>query len=148
MCNPFLLCVVLVFTADRDETQLAKAPKVALEREVGDLQGYYVCKGVEGSGKTYSGVAVITKKNEVYVIQWVVGSASTFTGIGIRQSNTFAASWAMPNDKGGIIRGVNQYRIESGSDGPRLVGRWATLPGSGVMQSETLTYLRQLEPEE
>ena len=53
-------------------------------------------------------------------------------------------SWAIPNERG-MVRGVNLYRIEAG---PRLVGRWATVPGPGVMQSETLTFLKGLEAEE
>jgi hypothetical protein len=112
--------------------------------EVGDISGYYSCKGVEAGGKAYSGVAVIVKKSDVYLIQWMVGGGSTFSGIAIRQGETLAASWAMPAERG-IIRGVNLYKIESG---PRLVGRWASAPGPGVVQSETLTFLKKLDPEE
>ena len=112
--------------------------------EVGDISGYYSCKGVEAGGKTYNGVAVIMKKNDVYVIQWMVGGGSTFTGVAIRQGDTLAASWALPAERG-IIRGVNLYRIESG---PRLVGRWASAPGPGVVQSETLTFLKKLDLED
>ncbi len=50
----------------------------------------------------------------------------------------------MAGDKG-LVRGVNLYRIEPG---PRLVGRWATLPGPGYMQNESLTFLKDLEEEE
>jgi hypothetical protein len=112
--------------------------------EVGDISGYYSCKGVEAGGKAYSGVAVIVKKSDVYLIQWMVGGGSTFSGIAIRQGETLAASWAMPGERG-IIRGVNLYRIESG---PRLVGRWASAPGPGVVQSETLSFLKKLDPED
>jgi hypothetical protein len=71
----------------------------------------------------------------------VIGSGSTFLGIGVRQGQSLSASWAMPGEKG-LIRGVNMYRIEPG---PRLVGRWATLPGPGVQQQETLTFLKNLD---
>ena len=37
------------------------------------------------------------------------------------------------------------YTIQSGG---RLVGRWATLPGPGMLQSETLTFLKALDEEE
>ena len=118
-----------------------------LETEVGDISGYYTCKGMEVGGKAYSGVAVISSKGDVYVVQWMVGSGSTFTGIGIRQGNTFAASWAIPGERG-VVKGVNMYRIETASGGPRLTGRWASIPGPGVLQSETLTFLKQMEEED
>jgi hypothetical protein len=116
----------------------------SLEQEVGDLSGYYHCKGVEIGGKNYSGVVVITKRNELYLVQWMVGSGSTFTGVGVRQGSTLSCSWALPAEKG-LIRGVNVYRVESG---PRLVGRWASLPGPSVLQSETLTFMRALEEDD
>jgi hypothetical protein len=144
LCRMLLVLTLSAVTANRPEGTLAKGDKLEAEPEVADLSGYYTCKGQELGGKTYSGVAVITKKNEVYLIQWVVGSGSNFTGVAVRQGNTFAASWAMPGDRG-IVRGVNLYKVESG---PRLVGRWATLPGPGYMQNETLTFLKNLEPEE
>lgn len=140
-----LLVLLALFTAsspDRPEPN-AKS-KVAPTEEVGDLDGYYTCKGMELGGKTYNGICVIAKKNEVYLIQWMVGVGSTFNGLGIRQGNNLAVSWAIPGEKG-LVRGVNLYRIEAG---PRLTGRWATLPGPGVMQSETLTFLKALEHDE
>jgi len=65
--------------------------------------------------------------------------------VGIRQGNTLATSWAMIADKGALVRGVNLYKIETG---PRLTGRWATIPGPGVVQTETLTFLKNLDAEE
>ena len=121
----------------------AKVDKTSIQ-ETEDISGYYTCKGVEAGGKPYSGVAVITKKGEVYLIQWMVGGGSTFSGVAIRQGTTFSASWALPGERG-LVRGVNMYRIESG---PRLVGRWATLPGGGVLQNETLTFLKNLDEDD
>jgi hypothetical protein len=37
------------------------------------------------------------------------------------------------------------YKIDPG---PRLTGRWATIPGPGVIQSETLTFLKHLDEED
>src|SRR5262245_26936977 len=101
-----------------DKTAPSKIDKTSLASEVGDLSGYYTCKGQEVGGKAYSGVVVITKKNDVYVIQWMVTGGSTFTGVAIRQGDTFSASWALPNERG-TIRGINVYRVETG---PRLTG--------------------------
>ncbi len=130
-------------SANRPDTTQKSIDKRGTEPEVGDLSGYYICKGAETGGKNYSGVTVITKKNDVYLIQWVVGG-STFFGIGIRQGNTLAASWAMPGDKG-VVRGVNLYKIEPG---PRLSGRWASFPGPGYMQNETLSFLKPFEADD
>jgi hypothetical protein len=145
ICRMLLMVSTLgVFAPNTPETSVAKVAKTGLEPEVADISGYYNCRGQESSGKTYSGVAVISKKNDIYVIQWMIGSGSTFTGIGIRQGNTFSASWALPAERG-LVRGVNTYKIEPG---PRLVGRWATLPGSGALQSETLTFLKSIEEDD
>ena len=115
--------------------------------DMADLSGYYSCKGQEAGGKNYTGVVFLTKKNDVYLIQWTVGGGSNFAGIAIRQGTTLAASWSIPSDRG-IVRGVNLYRIEAGANGPRLVGRWASVPGPGVQQSETLTFLKKIEDDD
>ena len=133
-----LICVLLASPVSPQALNVP--PKIVLE-EVADISGYYVCKGLEGSGKPYAGIAVIAKKGEIYIVTWVIGGASTFTGIGLRQGNNLAVSWAIASDKG-LVRGVNSYRIEIG---PRLTGRGATLPGNGVLQSETLTFLKNLD---
>lgn len=141
------LLVLAAFSMNNPRPEIVAKNVPQLETEVGDISGYYTCKGMEVGGKSYSGVATIARKGDVYVVQWVIGSGSTFTGIGIRQGNTFSASWALPGERG-IIRGVNVYRVETASGGPRLSGRWASLPGPGALQSETLTFLKQMDDEE
>lgn len=145
ICRIFLVVSALgAYSPNSPETTVAKVEKTGLEQEVADISGYYTCRGLEAGGKTYNGVAVISKKNDVYLIQWMIGSGSTFTGIGIRQGNTLSASWAIAGERG-LVRGVNTYRIEPG---PRLVGRWATLPGGGNLQNETLTFLKSVAEDE
>jgi hypothetical protein len=143
--HTLLVAAALGMFNPRPEVLAKAAP--SLDPEVGDISGYYTCKGLEVGGKTYNGVAVISRKSDVYVIQWMIGSGSTFTGLGIRQGNTFAASWAIPNERG-LVKGINVYRIETVSGNPRLTGRWATIPGPGALQSETLTFLKQMDEEE
>lgn len=110
-----------------------------------DVEGMYSCKGVDAGNKGYSGVAIITKKGDIYIVNWmIIGSGGNFTGIGIRRGDDFVVGWALPVQSG-IVRGVNIYKIE---EGPRLVGRWASIPGPAVVQSETLTFLKPLEEEE
>ncbi|MBI2804974.1 MAG: hypothetical protein HYX68_08335 [Planctomycetes bacterium] len=115
---------------------------------IADLSGYYTCKGEEAGGKKYSGVVVLTKKNDVYLISWVVGGGANFSGIAVRQGNTLAASWAIASERG-LVRGVNLYRVETSKNGnPRMVGRWSSVPGPGVQQPETLTFLKKLDAPE
>jgi len=109
--------------------------------QVGDITGYYSCRGEDANGKQYTGITVILKKNDIYIVQWTVGLGSTFVGVGIRKGDTLAISWAMGDEKR-FIRGVNLYKIEPG---PRLTGQWASLPGDGFVQSEALTFLKKLD---
>ena len=140
--------LVLAALSINSQRPVAVAKNVpGLQTEVGDISGYYTCKGKEVGGKTYAGVTSITRQGDVYVVHWMVGNGSTFTGIGIRQGNTLAASWAIPGERG-LVKGVNMYRIETGSGGPRLTGRWTSMPGPGVLQSETLTFLKHMDREE
>ena len=152
MFQALLICSMALVTSN-NTSLVAKAntKKGAtlppLEVEVGDITGYYTCKGMEVGGKTYSGVVAIIRKGDVYIVQWMVGSGSTFMGIGIRQGNILATSWSIPGERG-IVKGVNMYRIELASGNPRLVGRWASMPGNGALQSETLTFLKHIDKEE
>lgn len=148
----FLLWIALLWGAsypaadrvDREKSRPQKEPKIVL-KEMDDIEGYYTCKGSEGiGGKNYGGIAVITKKSGIYVVTWVIGGASTFTGVGVRQGDVLAVSWAISIEKG-FIKGVNLYRIEAG---PCLTGIWATSPGPGVPQRETLTFLKNIGPED
>ena len=148
--HTLLLCTALGLASPAEVAKVGKAAAkadVTAEQEVGDLSGFYQCKGQELGGKTYTGVCMLVKKNDVYLIQWMVTGGSTFTGIAIRQGNTLAASWAIPNDRG-VVRGVNLYRIETSAAGPRLTGRWTTMPGPGALQNEALTFLKKLDTEE
>ena len=144
VCHMLMVLTLSAMTANRPDDGTGKTEKKGAEPQIADLSGYYTCRGVEAGGKTYSGVCVITKKGDIYLVQWMVGAGSTFTGVGIRQGDTFAASWAMAGERG-LVRGVNMYRIEQG---PRLIGRWASMPGPGYLQNETLTFLKSLDPEE
>jgi hypothetical protein len=115
-----------------------------IEPEIADLSGYYICRGEESGGKKYSGICVLVKKGDVYVVSWVMATGQSFTGIGLRQGNQLAASWAIVTEKG-TVRGVNLYRIESVVGGQRLIGRWTSLPGPGLQQQETLTFLKAMD---
>ncbi len=148
MLSTTLLLLAFASPSSPDVKKEDKSPRLPMLQEVADLSGYYTCKGEEAGGKKYAGIVVLTKRNDVYVVTWVVNGGSTFSGIAIRQGNQLAASWAIPNDKGQIIRGANLYRIEPTPSGPRLVGRWASIPGPGVQQEEILSFLKKLETDD
>jgi hypothetical protein len=144
------LFVVLSTIGATANPQLAKEAPPSVrpaEPEAADLTGYYTCKGQEAGGKNYSGIVTLVKKNDVYLISWVVGGGSNFSGIAIRQGNNLAASWSITTERG-VVRGVNLYRIESSASGPRLVGRWSSVPGPGVQQQETLSFLKKMDTED
>ncbi len=143
------LFVVLSAIGATANPLLAKEPPLRpVEPEVAaDISGYYTCKGEEVGGKKYSGIVTLMKKNDVYLISWVVGGGSNFSGIAIRQGNNLAASWSITTERG-VVRGVNLYRVENGANGPRLIGRWASVPGPGVQQQETLSFLKKMDIED
>ncbi|HYV36978.1 MAG TPA: hypothetical protein VE988_14825 [Gemmataceae bacterium] len=120
---------------------LAKADFIA-EKPAADLSGYYTCEGQEGPDKRYKGIAIITKIGDAYMIQWVIGAGTSYSGVGIRNDNVLSAGWALPQGDKGLVRGITVYRVEPGQ---RLVGRWVALPGEGTIRTETLTFLKKLE---
>ena len=64
MLVPSLLLVTALgaFNSTRPDTPAGKADIREVRQEVGDLSGYYTCKGAEVGGKSYTGIAVLTKK--------------------------------------------------------------------------------------
>ncbi len=143
----FLAVALAIGSPDTSPKKDQKPNLRQVEPDMADISGYYTCKGQEAGGKSYAGVVVLSKKNDVYLIQWVVGGGNSFSGIAIRQGSQFAASWSIQSERG-VVRGVNLYVIEAGKSGPRLVGRWASVPGPGVQQQEILTFLKKLDEEE
>src|SRR5438445_38442 len=84
----FVLSALELFgtTANPEIGKDKKGPNLRpVEPDTADISGYYTCKGQEAGGKNYSGIVTLTKKNDVYLISWVVGGGSTFNGIAIRQ---------------------------------------------------------------
>jgi hypothetical protein len=107
-----------------------------------DISGYYLVKGQEAGGKAYAGVAIIERKREIFLVTWTV-DRQAIVGVGVQVGDRLSVGWSA-----GQLRGVNTYKIEHKAKGPVLTGRWATVPGPGVVQHETLTFLHQGEPEE
>ena len=131
-----LLYVVLLATP----TNPVPKGKIGLEAPV-SINGIYACKGSENPGKHYTGVTLIEQKGDVYVVQWMLRGSPSQAGIGIRTGNMLSVSWAVTNQKGTLVKGVNVYQIHPG---PMLSGRWTTIPGDGMLKSETLTFVKDL----
>lgn len=115
-----------------------KAPKAAPAPAAASIEGYYSCHGKDDADG-YEGVVVIRKHGAVYIVQWVVSGGPSYTGCGTRIGDRFTVGWAMTQD-GKTLRGVHNFAIEQG----KLSGSWASLPGSGQLYAETLTFLKGL----
>jgi|GEM_PF-3186479 hypothetical protein len=134
--------LALAIPSERTPKPLEKHTKFKEVKEIG-LDGVYKCNGTDSSGKQYSGIATIKRIKEVYIVHWIVGGTSSFSGFGIRHGDTFAVSWTTDGPKGSL-RGINSYRIEADR---KLIGKWATMPGTGILQKETLVFSHSLEEE-
>ncbi len=115
-----------------------KPPKATPAPAAASIEGYYACQGKDDADG-YEGVTVIRKHGQAYVVQWVVSGGPSYTGCGTRQGDRFTVGWAMVQE-GKTLRGVHVFRI----DGTTLVGQWASLPGSGQLYAETLTFIKGL----
>lgn len=123
-------------------------PSAPVPAEVGDISGYYSCEGTEAKGSKYHGIVTIVRKADIYVVTWSIGEGSNFVGVGVKLGDNLSVGWAMPVGEGKVVRGVNVYRVDGTKERPKLVGRWATIPGNGTVQSETLTFIKGMEKDE
>lgn len=143
---------ILSLTFASPETPQSKPKKVEAEEvTVPDLSGIYECKGKEASsGKNYRGICTIERKSAVYAVTWMV-SGNAYAGIGLTSYRegvqVLSVSWALPTEKG-VLRGINTYYVNKGEKGPSLFGSWATMPGNGQRNSESLTFLKELVGED
>ncbi len=107
-----------------------------------DITGVWLVEGVEhgkDEDRAYTGVAIIKKVGDVYMIRAIGMDWPTLVGIGIRRNDSLNVSWSA-----GDVRGVTTYRIGKN----KLSGRWATLPGNGRINEERLQFLKSLPAEE
>jgi hypothetical protein len=103
-----------------------------------DIEGYYSCSGKDANHEPYSGVVVIARRGDVYVVGWQIES-NISVGVGIRQGNVLSVGF---RGSEGMI-GVCRYVIEVEDGKPTLKGSWATAPGDGRAHQETLTFERK-----
>ena len=128
-----------------------KAEKLEAESPFGDIEGYYICRGVDNGNNKYSGICTIERKGGVYFVSWSLIGVN-FSGIGIqtiRDNRAYlSVSWATTRD-GTVIRGINVYDANQGNPKHKVVfnGRWASMPGNGQTHPEALYFLKEFDKE-
>lgn len=98
-----------------------------------DIAGLYECQGLTPDGKLYQGIVQIARNNGTYQLLWTLGPEEHHLGIGLLSGDVLAVSYF------GGSPGVVAYRVEQGSDGPRLLGEWTVPDADGEVFREVLT---------
>jgi len=97
------------------------------------VEGTYKISGtspaVESTIK-YSGTVSVIKKGKVYDVNWSIGEAENYIGVGLANNDLFAVAYAAPQPPG---FGIVTYTIEA--DG-KLTGRWTAHKAGGVLGTE------------
>lgn len=138
-----VLALASPLLADAPPARVADAKPLAAEPA--DLSGFYWF-GTAAEDPTPEGVATIQRAGDSYLVQWVT-AGGVVQGVGVRTGDTLSVGW-LTQEQGKVIRGISVYRIVGAATGPRLVGRWTTIPGDGTIRLETLTWLRSLPARE
>ena len=113
---------------------------VAASASDSDLAGEYESKGTSPGGGTYTAEATITKRSDVYDVEWIVSNGEKYSGIGILVDGKLAVGYRRqsPDDPTFREDGVIVYRIDNSGDALKLEGtfaqRWFSSP-----ETETLT---------
>lgn len=127
-----------VFASDAgSKVRLAVCKSSRGKDEGHDIVGAYKVESLGPDGKTQVSQAQIQKQGDSYVIAFHNNAAVLYVGVGIRQGDTLSLAWGRQNQIG-----VCQYKIEKG---PRLVGRYTVFGGPGVVLSEVMTRIPNVE---
>lgn len=112
-----------------------------------DVAGFYHCVGQDDKDE-YEGIVTIHKMptklhRYLYRVSWQL-EGTNFVGLGKRSGDKLVVAWAGDGPRGILLRGLHEFVIATGKEGPTLKGKWISLPGSGNEHEETLTFLRPL----
>lgn len=129
---------LLVLAGEAEDGKKEMKPDIV----IGDLDGFYSFKSKAASGTVQTGVAVVKKINDAYVVSWNT-TGNVIVGIGSRQGDWLSVGWAMEGEKG-IVRGVSVYKV---GPGPKLEGKYTTAPGNGRFLEDVLTFIKPLGDE-
>jgi hypothetical protein len=134
MISAISSALVLGLATLMPEKSLADLPAPAAV----DIEGFYSCHGKDANREPYSGVVIVARRGDVYVVGWQIES-NTSVGVGLREGNVLSVGFRGPEGTTGVCR----YAIEIEDGKPILKGSWATAPGDGRSHQETLTFLRK-----
>ncbi|MBM3776901.1 MAG: hypothetical protein FJW23_01515 [Acidimicrobiia bacterium] len=113
---------------------VAAAPAMTAEDPTPNLDGFYLCDGVNPEGNPYRGFVEIVKAQNTFHLRWTFPqSRDSAMGIGIVSNGVLAVSYY-----GGTTAGVVVYKIDAGS---KMVGEWTVAGTNGSVYKETLTRL-------
>jgi hypothetical protein len=129
---------VAIPAADQDAQAAAQgpAPSAADKLVKQGVAGVYLCEGANPDGSPYKGVVEIVAIDSTFLVRWSMADGAEVLGVGIRNSNVLSVSYF------GGTPAVVVYQI----DGDRLVGEWTMGGAEGMLYSETLTRLPDVQP--
>ena len=122
--------------ADSQATSQEPAPSAPDRLVKRGVAGVYLCEGANPDGSPYKGVVEIVAINNTFLVRWSMADGAEVLGVGIRNSNVLSVSYF------GGTPAVVVYSI----DGDRLVGEWTMGGAEGMLYSETLTRLPDVQP--
>lgn len=108
-----------------------------------DLSGCYTCSGMtpassKGPGAKYTGVVMIQRIKDMYVVSWNTGGEMNSIGVGMRKGDTLSVGWKLKDTVG-----ITVYKI----NGKILEGHYMSIPGSAHKSPERLKRVSRLEDE-
>lgn len=112
--------------------------------DIADIDGIYSVTGTDRDGKGYVGVAIVQRRDQVFVMQWNMIGGMHYNGVGIRHGDILSMAWSFEGAKG-ITTGVTVYQIKATQQGPVLVGTWASRPGNAKQLTERAIFRAPLD---
>lgn len=92
------------------------------------IEGTYQCNGAApGGGAAYSGEVSVKKAGGHYLVNWLLGSAGSYSGSGLVSGNVFAVAYG-----GGTPYGLVVYKVSGG----KLSGSWLVGGAGNVVTGE------------
>ena len=121
-----ILCALLIPPPAAPEPIVA--PKLVVVQE-----GYWEAEGTI-DGKEYTSLVMIQKQGASYIVLWVGAGADQHIGCGTLDGDCLLVGFG----SGAGMRGIASFEVGDG----KLVGWWASLPGNGRRQKETMTFIK------
>jgi hypothetical protein len=111
-----------------------KRPKPPADEAV-DITGKYEVEANDATAALQPITVTIERLGDAYSLTWGRGSSVAHVGIGLRRGSSLSVTFAAPE-----MLGVVVYQIEKG---PRLIGDYTRLGAIGIIEKETLTFVKK-----